>query len=309
MQLTKYVFLLLSLCLTFTFVSCNIEPFDGDITQDSENKDDFPNETGGFKVDFDSQTYIADNATAVVQDGFINISATRGDKRELITITLFGDTTGTYPIGVTIGNLEVNGAAYTTDSTSGNGDTWVGATDFTESQGEVIITEIDSENKTISGSFSFTGHHPTLGIKEFTNGSFSNISFAAGVVSPSENDFFAKVDGVEFEEETINGVLVTLGGISTIGISATINTTRVIGLNLDGNITPGEYELSTFGVPSGLYSISFSESFSSEKGKVTITSHDKTNKRITGTFEFTASSVLISGSYEITEGSFDVTYF
>ncbi|GGD08264.1 hypothetical protein [Hyunsoonleella pacifica] len=33
MQLTKYAFLLLSLCLTFTFVSCNIEPFDGEIPE------------------------------------------------------------------------------------------------------------------------------------------------------------------------------------------------------------------------------------------------------------------------------------
>lgn len=287
------------------FVSCNIEPFEGEIPEKVGNLS-----SGSLKVDFDSQTYVADIATASVSGGIINITGLKGANQELVTLTIFASSTGTYDIGVSSG-IETNGAAYNTNSKDGSGDTWVGATNFTDSQGQITITEIDNDNETISGTFFFTGHNPEFGTKEFTNGVFEKVSFASVLVpGSSQNSFFAKVDGVEFEEEMVNAIALSSGGISNLGISATIGSTRVLGLNLDPNITSGEYELSTFGIPSGLYSKSFSESFSSDTGKVIITLHDKGNKRIVGTFEFTAKSFLNPDeSYEITEGSFDVTYF
>jgi hypothetical protein len=302
----RYLFTIFFALLFIT--SCNIEPFEGEIPEGeiAEGDDDV---SGVFQVDFDSQTYVADVVTASVSDGIINISGLKGDNQELITLTVFASTVGTYNIGISDG-IEVNGAAYNTNSKDGSGDTWIGATNFLDSQGQITITEIDNEGETISGTFFFTGHNPDLGIKEFTNGVFEKVSFAVVSSGSGENSFFAKVDGVEFVEEKINAISVSAGGISNLGISATIGSSRVLGLNLDPNVTPGEYELSTFGIPSGLYSKSFSESFSSDSGKVVITLHDKANRRIVGTFEFTAKSFLSPDeSYEITEGSFDVTYF
>lgn len=302
----KSVAKVLSVVFLFIMSSCNIEPFEGDIP-------DVVDSSGGsgegvFTVDFDGKTFVSDNPIATVLDDVINITGIKTSTNEAFILTIFGNETGTYELGVTE-NTEVNGGTYNDDIT-GTGETWSSVVDFITSQGQVTITEIDEVNKTISGTFFFTGHHVSLSSKEFTNGVFTNVSFDAGLVSGSGNTFFAKVDGVEFIEDSVNGAATSLPGLSTIGISAIKNSLETIGLNLDSDIEPGEYELSTFGTPSGLYSVSFSESFSSETGKVVITLHDKANKRIEGTFQFTAASFLDPDvSYEVTEGSFGVTYF
>ncbi len=291
--------------------SCNIEPFEGEIPEGeiSEGDDDVP---GVFKVDFDSQTYIADIATASISGDIINITGLRGANQEMVSLTIFASEVGTYSIGVANGITEINGAAYNTNSKDGTGDTWIGVTNFADSQGEITITEIDNQNETISGTFFFTGHHTELESKEFTNGVFDKVSFKSEVApTSSNNEFFAKVDGVEFKEEKINAIAASGGGISNLGIVATMNNdSRVISLNLDPDVVPGSYELKAFSSPTALYNKSRSEFFSSESGEVIITLHDKANKRIVGTFEFTASSFLNpEEKYEITEGSFDVTYF
>jgi hypothetical protein len=43
-------------------------------------------------------------------------------------------------------------------------------------------------------------------------------------------------------------------------------------------------------------------------GSVTIISHDKVNKKIVGTFAFTASAIMANETHNITEGSFSVSY-
>lgn len=302
----KSVAKVLSILFLFIVSSCNIEPFDGDILQGSVIS------TGSIQVDFDSQTYIADIATASVSGDIINITGLKGTNQEMVTLTVFANSLGTYNIGVANGTTEVNAAAYNTNSKDGSGDTWIGVTNFIDSQGEITITEIDQVNETISGTFFFTGHHTELEPKEFTNGVFDKVSFATQVApSSGNNEFFAKVDGVEFKEEKINAIAASGGGISNLGIVATMNNdTRVISLSLDPDVVPGEYDLKAFVAPTGLYNKSSTEFFSSESGKVVITIHDKTNKRIVGTFYFTATSFLTPDvEHEITEGSFDVTYF
>jgi len=267
---------------------------------------------GTLKVDFDGKTFTADATSATVLSKVINISGFRGANQEAIVLTIFGSKTGAYQIGVTTNQVEVNGAAYSTNTKSGTGDTWVGVTDFTTSQGEVKITEIDTENKTISGTFFFTGQNQSLGSKEFTKGVFNKISYTTNALpSTGNNSFFAKVDGVEFVEDAVQGAAVSLPGFSTIGISATKNNLQTIGLTLNSDIIEGDYTFSSFSPPIGQYNLSLTDgNVSQEAGsKLTITLHDKAKKRIVGTFNFTASPLLGGKNYEITEGSFDVTYF
>ncbi|GAB1858313.1 hypothetical protein MHTCC0001_31500 [Flavobacteriaceae bacterium MHTCC 0001] len=301
----KQLTFLLSIISFSILVSCNIEPFQGDI-----NNPDDANPIGVFRVDFDSETFIADQVTATVLNDVINISAIRGDNQELMTFTVFANSPGRYPIGVTVGAVEVNAAAYTTNSLGGESDTWIGATNFNDAQGEITITQIDTEKQTISGSFFFTGHHVSLEKKEFTNGIFTNVSYGTDVLPGSgENSFFAKIDGEEFVEDGVNGAFISLAGQTTISISATKNNLQTIGLTFPGDIVPGDYSFSGLGVPIAQYNRSLTDSNVGE-GTFTITSHDTTNKRIVGTFQFTASPVITTGpEYEITEGSFDVTYF
>tara|TARA_R110002050_G_scaffold233063_1_gene368725 strand:+ start:8019 stop:8942 length:924 start_codon:yes stop_codon:yes gene_type:complete len=296
-------FLLLLCCIT----SCNVEPYE-DGTSPENNETETNTEPGTFKVDFDNKTYKADIVSATILDNVINISGLRSASQDAVIISVFTTTTGTYPLGITQNSVETNSVTY---ADPGTGNVWPSVKDFTTKQGEVTITEIDEVNKTISGIFYFTGYNVSQESKEFTKGVFNKIPYATNVpTSNNGNTFFAKVDGVEFLEEGIGGALLSIPGTpSIITISATKTSLETISISVNADITDGTYEFSSFDPPLGQYNLSLTDGVVSDSGTLTITSHDTFNKRIIGTFSFKASSILGTGSsYEITEGSFDVTY-
>ncbi|AUC81646.1 DUF6252 family protein [Lacinutrix sp. Bg11-31] len=302
-----------------TFYSCQNEPLDsafvgvdGSVGSGAGNGGT-NNQTGMFKVDFDGQTYIADVVAATVLDDAINITGLRGSNGEAVIVTITENNgVGTYQLGVTNG-VQANAVAYSEANNTGFG-TWIAATtDGTVSQGEVIITEIDAVNEKISGTFSFTGNNLSLTpaeTKEFTNGVFSNVSYAADLSTPNGNEFFAKIDGSEFVEDTVFGIQTSLAGFTTIGITATKNNLESIGFSLPADITTGTYNFS-FGSlddATAQYNVGMNENTIGD-GTITISSHNTTDKRIIATFEFVASPFIGTGnSYNITEGSFDITY-
>lgn len=282
-------------------VSCDIEPY-GDEVSEQVNLD-----AGTFQVDFDEQTFKADNTVATVLENVISISGFKTNTGEVIILTVFGNSVGTYQLGITQNQVEVNSVTLIS-----NGDAWSSVTDFMTSQGEVTITEIDEENKTITGSFFFTGHNSEMPSKEFEKGSFTKIPYEATLgTNNGDNTFFAKVDGDEFVEDSIGGALLVLPGTpSTIMITATKNNIQTISISVNANIESGNFTFSTFDPPMGQYNVSLTEgTVSVEGGELIVTEHDVKNKKIVGTFKFTASPLFGSGkSYEITEGSFSVTY-
>lgn len=305
MKLLKYITFV---TLVFCNLSCNIEKFEADDLDASITNND-TNNSAVFRVAIDGETFVADNPVATVIDDVINISGIKTSTGEIITLTVFGNAVGRYQLGVTQNQVEVNAASYT-NQLDGTGDTWIAATDFITPQGEVNIVEIDRENETISGTFSFTGHNVSLPQIAFTSGVFTNVSFAGGLVTTDSNNMFsAKVDGVEFTADAINAVQTTLSNMSTIGIVATKNTMETLSITVDANIEPGDYQFGGINIPTAQYNLSLTDANIGE-GSFTITTHDTTNRRIVGTFSFTASPLLSDGaSFEITEGSFDVTYF
>ncbi|ULC60872.1 DUF6252 family protein [Flaviramulus sp. BrNp1-15] len=311
MNLSKFFLPATILLLTCFITSCNIEPFEDIDAENVSEETEEPEtnvEPGAFKVDFDDNTFNADVVSATLLDNVINISGIKTSNQEFFALTLFANTTGTYQLGVTENDVETNSVAYNNPLA---GEVWVSVIDFVTPQGEVTITEIDEVNKTISGTFSFTGYNTSQVSKAFTNGVFSKISYSTDVPSSgNDNSFFAKVDGEEFVEDGIEGALLSIPGTpSIITISATKNSLETISISVNSDITDGTYDFSTFDPPMGQYNLSLTESAVSDNGTLTITSHDVTNKRIIGTFNFNASSLLGGGgSYEITEGSFDVTY-
>ncbi len=275
----------------------------------SDDSNDAP-PAGTLQVSFDNQTLVADLVSSTILDDVINVMGIRGSEGEMISITLFGSTPGTYQLGVATENpLQINSVSYIEPNNTGSG-VFVSRVDDITSQGEVIITEIDNVNMTISGTFNFTGTNgSTQEVKEFTNGSFVEVSYNDGLVA-NDNTFFAKVDGTEFVEDVVAGTRITLGGSTTLSISATKNSQETIGLSFDGDIAVGTYDFGGFGgVPLAQYNTPGSNDVNLGDGTFTITEHDIANKHIVGTFEFIATSFLGGdSSYEITEGSFDVIY-
>ena len=199
---------------------------------------------------------------------------------------------------------EPNNTTYIQES--GNSNVWESVTNLVDPQGEITITEIDEANSTISGTFNFTGHNPiNSSTKEFTNGSFINIPLNR-LPDIFENEFFAKVDGVEYVETSISPINrfghIFVGGRRNLEILAII---------VDENVTAGTYTLTSdiSRYPNGVYEINTTDLHVSGSGTITITSHDVSKKRLIGTFEFIAVPILTGvGTYEITEGSFSVTY-
>ena len=250
-----------------------------------------------FQVDFDGQTFVADNAIAAIADGVLTITGERGNNGETVTIVVNRTTPGTYQLGLENSNNEVNLATYENET----GDTWQSFTDGNMSLGEVALTEIDFDELHLSGQFQFTGYHTTSNeIKEFTNGIFVNIPFT------KENEFFAKVDGVEFVD--IN-IVPYMSNFEIVGLNAQNVEGATIDIAVSINIIPGTYNFAVFpGLPAGEYTPSL-EDFHYGEGTLTITTHNQESKLLIGAFEFTAEPFLTGvGTYEITEGSFCINY-
>lgn len=292
------------LLIFITVFGCENEPFEGNLNEINSI------ERASFQVDFDGQTFMTDNTSATITDGnTLNIIGLKTNNQESITLRIFGVTEGIYNLGVINTSNQVNTAVYL--AANQNSNPWQSFTDGVMVKGKVTISKIDTVKKTISGTFNFVGQHITEGEKEFVNGIFTNISFTEIQTENSSNSFFAKVDGVEFVEDLIQVELVKKAGITTISIVASKNNLETISFKFDVNIAVGDYSFGNIDtIPVGIYSVSANESFVAD-GKFTITGHGIGNRRIFGTFNFEAQSVLGDSSvatHQITEGSFDVFY-
>lgn len=252
-----------------------------------------------FVVDFDGQTFFADTAEAEIRDGQISISGIRDEQGETVSLVLNETQLGTFPLGITASNNELNIATYTPESTSTN--IWQSVTNTVDPQGEITITEIDYFNLLISGTFSFTAFNSDGTSKEFTNGVFQDIPFIKG------DDFFALSDGEEFVDVDI---IPGINNFGWIGLLARDASGGEMTIAVNYNITPGTYEFSPepLGIRAFGYSPSF-EDFHYGEGTITITLHNPETNLLMGTFSCTALPFGTGvGTYEITEGKFCVTY-
>lgn len=317
MKKIKFLSVCFVLLTSSIFTSCttDVEPLDPavELTPDNPNN---PVE-GVLKVDFDGQTFVATTTQAVVNSTAIAISGLRASNGDFIQITLPAplNQVGTYTWNDALAANTVLGLMYSTSGSLGyvtapqNGD----FAEFPEYQdtATVTISSIDMENKTISGTFQFTGGRfsddgATIQTKIFTNGSFTNISFEGDIVAPSDNTFFAKIDGVDFNPTTVTANQLT-DLLYIIGKKQTIENISVV---VPINVAPGTYEMDVFGDHKAIYikDTSSTGTFNSEEGTLTIISHDTANKKIKGTFNFIGGSFMTTLEHTITDGAFEVTY-
>jgi hypothetical protein len=253
--------------------------------------------TSYFQVDFDGQTFFANDAEANLSQGKIAIQGIRGDDGEKVELIVNTDIEGTYNLGVNQNN-QINLGQYSPDSNNIN--TWQSINDSNLSQGQITISDIDYFNSKISGTFNFTAYNETGDVKEFTSGIFENIPL------DKENSFFAKVDGEEFVDTQI---VPGINNFGWIGLLAIDDNNEQMFIAVRYNATPGDYplnqdtELSRFD-----YSPSFQD-FHYGEGTVTVLVHNPETNFLMGTFSCIALPQLGGeGTYEITEGQFCVTY-
>jgi hypothetical protein len=200
--------------------------------------------------------------------------------------------------------------------------------------GQLNITEFDIQNLTITGTFSFTGFrlavdadgNPILDTngdqiiedKDITNGMFNKISFInqdeGGDGTPTNNKFFAKVGGIDFDAESVTTTLNEVAGISVVKIVAVNEVGEIIRIDIPEDLGLGTFEMEALSDGTKLISLynpaSIGENLTSNPGTITISKFNTLTGIIEATFDFTATDPLgIDPTLaEITDGNFEVDY-
>lgn len=261
------------------------------------NDDDNAQPQGTMTANVDGSPWTATEVGAVMQGGLTNITGKATDGT-IITLTLDGQTEGTYPLlqnslSAGVFSDQVNPSWV---SNQGNDVTAI-----------VTVTDINTSDSTISGEFKFIAYRLVDNTqKVITEGKFSNITFTTTISTTGDSFLKAKVDGTLFQASATFASL-NFGILQVSGSSS--NGEKSIGLVLDPDITVGEHDLEGIGSTNAAqYNPNSSTFLGSDSGKINITLHNKTTKVIEGTFHFEASELGGGASASITEGEFKAKY-
>lgn len=295
MKNIKSFLLFLSLSI---FIGCQNEPIDSAL---SSQLTDPNNPTSGvFKVDFDGQTFQTNSVECVFANGILVMEATRTPQNDSFFFVIDQAAVGTF-------NAKDHLVAYQPANSSFG--YWAeNLNNPAENLGTITITSLDIVNKKVSGNFNFKGYWSDTTVpmapKNFTNGSFTNISFTTQVSNP--DSFSASVNGAAFTNPTIAVVTTTIGADNFISIAANRTNDR-ISLSIKETAVVGTYTITgaTTDAVKASYKIT-SPTYNQQANIGIVTITQKTNDRIKGTFNFSTPNTPLP--YAITNGAFDVEY-
>ncbi|HMH34766.1 MAG TPA: DUF6252 family protein [Puia sp.] len=266
------------------------------------------NTSADFRAKINNQQWVAADSTrgASIIGGITNITGISSDNMQ-ISITLNGTSAGNYTldqnsfnVGTFIDRNSVNTFAFATNQ----------GLDTTQAGGTVVITEINTASKTISGNFQFKVFR---GLDQqqllITEGVFTNLPYVTSLPPASNTDsFFVKADGTGWNPPSIT-TSISMGKL-IIAASET-DASRSIGLVMPQDVMVGLHQMD-FGAGNffGEYNPNPSSFLVSDtSGTLTIIENNSSTRRIKGTFQFKADDA--SGGSQtalLTEGSFSVGY-
>lgn len=291
--------------------SCSdVEPLgSGVINNDGSDGGTNPVTNGSFKVNFDGQTFV----------GFQNQATIGTPGMSIISVNAEGNSFAIAIPGFTVGN-------YPSGNSGLSSYVPLGAMPFTSNNPEEVsntpnnasytITEIDTINKTVSGTFEFKGFQmntdfEVVATKLFTNGIFTAIPYTGDI--PVDNgggpgvvfeNFFAKVNDENFlaVDDFVLYNPVSINNITYDSFKATNADGDEITINIKSNTPVGTYNITSGGTADKVQ-IKYKKGVNVNKatsGSVKITV--KTATKVVGTF---SGVVTIGGvTYTITAGQF-----
>lgn len=289
MKHIKVCFLFLS--ILFIFNSCE------------ENGIFFPvkENNATFQATFDGATFVTSDVNFTVEGDDLFINAL-----DVITNESFTLRVDNFDIGI-FSFEGLNHIATYAEDASNSTDVWTTFSE-TSSRGTIEITNIDYVYNTISGNFNFIGRNSISGSsKAFLSGSFNEVP--KGEFPIGSDGFSAKVDGIDYDDISLFGNLVTIGNNKLITIDAHKSASETISLIVPYNVTVGEYDFGSFAdqtYPTAQYNVN-GVTYQAN-GKIRIISHNITTNLITGTFDFEATEATSNNSFIISEGQFRVSY-
>lgn len=311
--------------LAFQFFSCQEEPLTGEFPQDDQNNA----EEGQFIAQIDGQEFIASSAFATLTAD--NQLVITGDKPggKKISLRVLDAAVGTFDL--TTGGSNQNGGKYFDGST--NILPYVTA-ETSGGSGQIIITELDTAENSVTGTFSFIGvraqvdnegnpildgnGEPVLENVEITSGAFNSIAYVfddtGGGSGNSNDEFFAKVDGVNFIADSISVVEPVVGNINMIKVEARSTTGELLRIDVPRFLGEGTFEMERVSDGTKLIAVynagEGTESLSSNPGSITITQLDLELGILKATFNFTGTDPLnqIPDVVQVTEGRFTANF-
>ncbi len=313
--------------LAFQFFSCENEPLTGEFVQNEQNDAD----EGQFIAKIAGQEYIASSAAATLTTTNELVITGLKPGGENITLSIKDAAVGTF--NLTTGGANENTGTYFDGSV--NVLPYISAAALGGS-GLLNITEIDAEAQTVTGTFSFMGVRikvdgdgnpildgngdPILQDIEITNGAFNSIAYViddtgggGGNENPN-NEFFAKVEGIDFVADTIYVSEPIVGDIHMIKVEARSNTGELMRIDIPRSLGIGTFDMVNISDGTKLIALynagNGAENLTSNPGSITITEFDFELGILKATFSFTGTDPLnqVSEVVEVTEGSFTV-YF
>jgi len=273
-----------------SFTSCESEPVDPVLNENIGNNP----EDAFFEVEMDGELFTAASTSAAIVNGGIALTGVNAE----------GEAVGFVVTDVEEGTYENAMQFYTT---AGQGVQYINMDPETvEVSGSVTISEIDTQNHTISGTFHFSAWANLQGEPiVFTNGVFEDVPYTGDInPTPVGDEYFkAKIDGDLTNFGLINAV--QLGEqIAIAGATAG----ESIDIRVPAGIEPGTYEISDdfeSEIHATYMSLGEMNGYFGINGTLTITSVDDT--AIEGTFEFVGED-LDGNTIEITDGEFNVEF-
>ena len=326
MKILKYAQWIFMLSIVLLQTSCVNEPLEGDFPQDDGS---ITIDEGEFRANVGIGNFSTGLASGVLSDtNLLTITGTVIETSESIILTLENPGVGTFNITAGLGTQNSGVYIQTNPENPFVSDGTFGVF------GQINITDFDTQNATVSGTFSFTGvrvvldvdgnpvldsnGQPTFETEEITNGIFNKIPYTAeeqgGGGTPITDEFFAKVDGVNFDAESITTSLNTIAGVSVVKIVAVNELGEIIRIDIPEDTGVGTYAMESLSDGTKLISLfnpaTVGENLTSNPGTINITKFNTFTGIIEATFEFTATDPLELDPTvaEITEGSFEVDY-
>ena len=300
MKKNKLLALLLVISGGIGLTSCETEPVDPVLNNNNGNNQ----EQASFEVDFNGDTFVATNSVAVMGNGTMSIGGFKTSTGQEFGIVIDGTAEGMY-------GEEALLMSYTPDAGS---EYTYSNMNITEglSSGEVVITEIDTENHTISGTFSFTGwwgdEEANVPSIEFTNGIFENIPYTGNNPIPTEEYFLATLDDEEIDYSNDLMVATADGGAGETITIHVEGADHSISLYLSADLTAGNYVFSDeiMADVSASFEVAEGIEYDITGGQLIITSNE--DGWMEATFEFLVKDDAGETIHTVTDGSFNVEW-
>jgi len=261
---------------------------------------------GLFKATINGISWVSTQTTdtAYAQNGTLTIYGVNNINQSIV-INLGGTTIGAYQL-----NANTVSIATYVDGNSANINVFTTnqSSDTSQAGGEVTVTDIDTLNNTISGSFQLNVFRSSDGQqKTITQGVFSKIPFTAAPPQQGNADtFYVQIDTASWappniEADSSSGQFVISG--------ASLDGTMSVSLTMPQNITPGSYNLAySSATYFGQYIPNDSTILESQgNGTLQILENNSITGRLRGNFNFLAQPLSGSApSVQLNNGYFSV---